>query len=247
MSPSRPYRDAAGKTLTDYPRPSVAVDTAVLTVPDGADTVHVLLVRRAGSHEKGAWALPGTFLHDGETLADAVLRSLRDKAGVQGLAPRQLHVFDDPHRDDRGWVLSVAHLDVVPWPRIAPAATAREDVHLVAVDEAIGLPFDHDAIVTRAVSRAARPLPGAPRPGPAAAQPVHAARAARPARSRPGPGSAEGHLPSTHAAPTARPPPATARASSASPRCSSATPEPRPESRPRPGGSPPSPPRFRRQ
>ena len=96
MSPSRPYRDAAGKTLTDYPRPSVAVDTAVLTVPDGADTVHVLLVRRAGSHEKGAWALPGTFLHDGETLADAVLRSLRDKAGVQGLAPRQLHVFDDP-------------------------------------------------------------------------------------------------------------------------------------------------------
>ena len=152
MSPSRPYRDDAGKTLTDYPRPSVAVDTAVLTVPDGADTVHVLLVRRAGSHEKGAWALPGTFLHDGETLADAVLRSLRDKAGVQGLAPRQLHVFDDPHRDDRGWVLSVAHLDVVPWPRIAPAATAREDVHLVAVDEAIGLPFDHDAIVTRAVT-----------------------------------------------------------------------------------------------
>jgi 8-oxo-dGTP diphosphatase len=39
---------------------------------------------------------------------------------------------------------------VVPWPRIAPAATAREDVHLVAVDEAVGLPFDHDAIVTMA-------------------------------------------------------------------------------------------------
>ena len=152
MSPSRPYRDAAGNTLTDYPRPSVAVDTAVLTVPDGADTVHVLLVRRAGSHEKGAWALPGTFLHPGETLADAVLRSLRDKAGVQGLAPRQLHVFDDPHRDDRGWVLSVAHLDVVAWPRIAAAATAREDVHLVPVEQAIGLPFDHDAIVTLAVT-----------------------------------------------------------------------------------------------
>ena len=39
-----------------------------------------------------------------------------------------------------------------PWPRIAPAATAREDVHLVAVDQAIGLPFDHDAIVTKAVT-----------------------------------------------------------------------------------------------
>ena len=152
MSPSRPYRDATGRTLTDYPRPSVAVDTAVLTVPDGADTVHVLLVRRAGSHEKGAWALPGTFLHAGETLTDAVLRSLRDKAGIQGLAPGQLHVFDDPTRDDRGWVLSVAHLDVVPWPRIAPASTAREDVRLVPVEEAHLLPFDHDAIVTRALA-----------------------------------------------------------------------------------------------
>jgi len=32
------YRDSAEHTLTDYPRPSVAVDTAVLTVtphPDG--------------------------------------------------------------------------------------------------------------------------------------------------------------------------------------------------------------------
>ena len=151
MSPSRPYRDADGNTLADYPRPSVAVDTAVLTVPDRADTVHVLLVQRAGSHEKGAWALPGTFLHVGETLADAVLRSLRDKAGVQGLAPRQLHVFDDPHRDDRGWVLSVAHLDVVAWSRIAAVATG-EDVHLVPVEEAHGLPFDHDAIVTRALA-----------------------------------------------------------------------------------------------
>ena len=151
MSPSRRYRDATGKTLADYPRPSVAVDTAVLTVPEGADTVHVLLVRRAGSHKKGAWALPGTFLHAGETLADAVLRSLRDKAGVQGLAPRPLHVFDDPNRDDRGWVLSVAHLDVVAWPRIA-AVTTREDVHLVPTRQAIGLPFDHDAILTLALA-----------------------------------------------------------------------------------------------
>ena len=201
MSPSRPYRDAAGKTLTDYPRPSVAVDTAVLTVPEGADTVHVLLVRRAGSHEKGAWALPGTFLHDGETLADAVLRSLRDKAGVQGLAPRQLHVFDDPHRDDRGWVLSVAHLDVVAWPRIAAAAT-REDVHLVAVEEAIGLPFDHDAIVTMAVAALRDRYREHPDPDRLLPSPftLHELRPLHEAVARRVP--AQGHLPPTHAAPT---------------------------------------------
>ena len=43
-----------------------------------------------------AGPFPGTFLHEGETLADAVDRSLRDKANVRGLHPRQLHVFDDP-------------------------------------------------------------------------------------------------------------------------------------------------------
>lgn len=146
------FRDSAGKTLTDYPRPSVAVDTAVLTVPDGATTLHVLLVKRAGSHDAGAWALPGTFLHEGERLVDAVLRSLRDKAGIQGTSPKQLHVFDDPTRDDRGWVISVAHLDVVPWPRLAPVATGRDDVRLVPVDDATNLPFDHDTIVTLAVT-----------------------------------------------------------------------------------------------
>ena len=61
---------------------------------------------------------PGTFLHEGETLADAVDRSLRKKANVRGLHPRQLHVFDDPRRDDRGWVLSVAHVEVVQAERL---------------------------------------------------------------------------------------------------------------------------------
>jgi 8-oxo-dGTP diphosphatase len=151
MSPPRPYVDAAGKTLAEYPRPSVAVDTALLTVPEGSDALHLLLIRRAGTHRKGAWALPGTFVHEGETLADAVLRSLQDKAGVEGLSPRQLHVFDDPRRDDRGWVLSVAHLDVVAWPRIAAAVSDREDVRLELADQVNGLPFDHDAIVAMAV------------------------------------------------------------------------------------------------
>ena len=48
-----------------------------------------------------------------ETLTDAVRRSLGGKAGVNGVPPRQLHVFDDPDRDERGWVHSVAHVAVV--------------------------------------------------------------------------------------------------------------------------------------
>jgi 8-oxo-dGTP diphosphatase len=147
------YRDPSGKTLADYPRPSVAVDTAVLTVgADGALTV--LLIRRAGGHRRAEWALPGTFLHPGETLADAVRRSLADKAGLApATTPRQLHVFDDPARDDRGWVLSVAHVLVTPARSVQPVVAARpDDVWLRPVTEARGLPFDHDRIVELAVA-----------------------------------------------------------------------------------------------
>lgn len=137
------------KRLEDYPRPSVAVDTAVLTIPSGPDPrLSVLLVRREGRHRNGQWLLPGTFIHPGETLAQAALRALETKAGVEGLHPRQLHVFDDPCRDDRGWVLSVAHADVVPVERLAPALS--DDVILAPVDEVTGLAFDHDAIVRMA-------------------------------------------------------------------------------------------------
>ena len=94
------------------------------------------------------WALPGTFLHEGETLAEAVERSLRDKAGVHGIRPRQLHVFDAPDRDDRGWVLSVAHVAVVrPDQLESPEAHSATEVRLVPVDRPGELVWDHSDIV----------------------------------------------------------------------------------------------------
>lgn len=139
------YRDRSGRALEDYPRPSVAVDTALLTAIDG--TLSVLQVRRAAGR---GWALPGTFLHPGERLIDAVQRSLRDKAGVEGRSPRQLQVFDDPRRDDRGWVLSVAHVDACPVEvfdgrlleatRLAPASAPGR------------LPYGHEQIIELAVA-----------------------------------------------------------------------------------------------
>ncbi|PRY10243.1 NUDIX hydrolase [Kineococcus rhizosphaerae] len=142
--------------LQSYVRPSVAVDTVVLTVAPDAG-LSVLLVRGPG----GGWALPGTFLHEGETLAQAVLRSLRDKAHVDGLRPRQLHVFDALDRDDRGWVLSVAHLDVVPWERLTPVP---DDVRLVPPDRTGPLPFDHAEIVDLGVQHTRREYAAAPDP-----------------------------------------------------------------------------------
>lgn len=137
--------NSSGRTLTDYPRPSVAVDTAVLT-PDPDLGLAVLQVRRAQGR---GWALPGTFLHEGETLADAVQRSLADKAGVHGLTPRQLHVFDALGRDDRGWVLSVAHVAVVPAVRLS--TRFPEAIRLVPVHAPGRLVYDHAEIIALAV------------------------------------------------------------------------------------------------
>lgn len=112
---------------------------------EGAELL-VLQVRRSGDT---GWALPGTFLHPGERLADAVERSLRAKSGVRGLRPRQLHVFDDPDRDDRGWVLSVAHLAVVAPARLASRFPDR--TRLMPTSRPGRLPHDHASIVARAV------------------------------------------------------------------------------------------------
>jgi 8-oxo-dGTP diphosphatase len=140
----RTYRDSSGRALTDYPRPSVAVDTAVLTLDRNLRLV-VLEVRRATGN---GWTLPGTFLHRGETLADAVDRSLRIKANVRGLHPRQLCVLDDPQRDDRGWVLSVAHVGVVPSDQLESRFAAK--TRLVPVSAPGRLPYDHASIISQA-------------------------------------------------------------------------------------------------
>jgi 8-oxo-dGTP diphosphatase len=159
---AKPYRDSGAASLTDYPRPSVAVDTAVLTLAPRTNPARgapphrlsVLLVRRPEGVGGAQWALPGTFLHQGEHLADAVSRSLAQKAGVNGGHPAQLAVFDDPDRDERGWVLSVAHLAVIPYAALEDALLGDPGrVRLAPVSRLVPLPYDHKAIVAAAVRR----------------------------------------------------------------------------------------------
>ena len=114
----------------------------------------ILLVRRP-PQSVGAlagWALPGTFLHEGETLAEAVRRSLEVKAGVTGREPQQLRVFDDPARDDRGWVLSVAHLDVLAFDDLE-RLREPSNTRIAALPSRLRLPYDHLAIIDLATER----------------------------------------------------------------------------------------------
>ena len=95
------------------------------------------------------WALPGTFLWKGERLADAVERSLEVKAGVHGVEPHQLRVFDDPDRDERGWVISVAHRAAVRPDQLSSRLASQ--TRLVPVERPGRLIYDHRLIIAEAV------------------------------------------------------------------------------------------------
>ena len=132
--------------LDAFPRPSVAVDVAVMTVTEAGE-LGVLLHRRSGDRA-GTWALPGRFLRERERLASAVERTLSEKCGLSrkalaGRVPRQLHV---------------AHLLALPHARLVPAIDGNSDVtvalirrdRLVLPDGQKGLPYGQDEIVARA-------------------------------------------------------------------------------------------------
>src|ERR1700759_756149 len=127
------WKDKDGKTLKDFPQPTLAVDIALLTVPEPFtedSRVHVLLHRRSDGFASGNWALPGTLVRKKERLSGAVTRALRIKTGVTGVEPVQLGVFDDPDRDARGWVLTVAHAGLLPYQPLAAAVSQSPDVTL---------------------------------------------------------------------------------------------------------------------
>lgn len=157
-----PTRALSGATdLSRFPRPSVAVDVAVMTITDAAD-LGVLVHRRTGDRAN-TWALPGRFLRERERLAEAVTRTLEEKCHLSqeslvGRRPRQLHVFDDPDRDDRGWVLSIAHLLALPHEHLGPVVASHDDLAIAPIrrgravlpDGQAELPFGQDEIVARA-------------------------------------------------------------------------------------------------
>ena len=135
-----------------YPRPALTVDCVVFGFDDGE--LKVLLIRRDLEPFKGSWALPGGFVHLDETLDDAARRELREETGVQDVYLEQLYTFGDLKRDPRERVVTVAYYALVPLGRhqLKPATDASAAAWFGVADLPT-LAFDHDRIVTTAVTR----------------------------------------------------------------------------------------------
>jgi 8-oxo-dGTP diphosphatase len=156
--------------LETYPRPSLAVDPAILSVEDGR--LVTLLWRRENPPSDGAWALPGVFVNEDESLEEAVARGLATKAGITDrVVTHQMLTWNKPGRDPRGWVVTVAYLVLLHASRLDLAASANgttgrfvvEVPRRPAADMAVRLhgpngelvqpAFDHDQILGHVVWR----------------------------------------------------------------------------------------------
>ena len=95
----------------------LAFDCVVLTVLDRQ--LHVAIAKRRQKNEvgqsdpfPGALSLPGGYVREDEAIADTIQRRLGPEIGLN-LRPVHFGVFDDPARDPRHRVVSIAYYALI--------------------------------------------------------------------------------------------------------------------------------------
>lgn len=140
------------KYTYNYPRPAVTVDCVIFGFDK--NELKVLLTQRAIEPDLGKWAFPGGFINEEETADDCARRKLKEEAGLEDIFMEQLYTFTDVVRDPRYRVISIAYYALVrSTDLILTAGFGINDVRWFSLDEAKGLAFDHDHILTVAIER----------------------------------------------------------------------------------------------
>jgi len=139
--------------MPDLERSVLAVDVVLFGLRQGE--LHLVLTERDHEPFRGRPSLPGVAVQEDETLAQAALRALQEKAGIAPEDPTWIHLeqlatFDALFRDPRGRTVSVAYLGLAR-EEVSPAtgSTWRPVVDLLPGT----LPFDHNEIVDAALAR----------------------------------------------------------------------------------------------
>ncbi len=127
----------------------VATDFVLFGLDD--DAVFVLLIKRLNPPFKDSWALPGGFLDPCEDLKACALRELREETSVDLTDTELIGIYDDPNRDPRGRVVSVAYAAVVNKNSVNPkAADDAKSLAWHPLQKLPDLAFDHQRIITDA-------------------------------------------------------------------------------------------------
>ncbi|MDX1934823.1 MAG: NUDIX domain-containing protein [Capsulimonadales bacterium] len=154
--------DPTAYDITQFDRPSVAVDIVAFVIGSfqcaKGNCLHVLLIRRGIEPFRGAWALPGGFIHLTESPDEAAQRELIEETGLSGASYlEQLYTFGRPDRDPRTRVISIAYYALLPLnegnfanPR---AGTDAAEAQWWPADALPELAFDHREIIDTALAR----------------------------------------------------------------------------------------------
>lgn len=132
----------------------VAVDAIVFGYSK-QEGVSVLLIERKYDPFKNAWALPGGFVLNHESLEEAVVRELNEETGIHVNYLEQLYTFGNPARDPRKRVISIAYFALVKSGQFQQlkASTDAESAQWFNIKQLPKLAFDHKQIVDMAIER----------------------------------------------------------------------------------------------
>lgn len=140
------------KQFDQYQNPAIAIDLVVFGYHE--QELSVLLLNRNEEPFKDYWTLPGAFVQMEELFAQTCSRILETKLGMKNIYLEQLYSFDDPARDPRGRVLSVAHFALInPEQFEIAAGNMANDVKWFPVKKIPKLGFDHKLIFQKAIER----------------------------------------------------------------------------------------------
>lgn len=146
-----------GTALSCYETPLVTVDIVLFTVTQNC--LKVLLIQRKQPPFEHMWAIPGGFIHVGETLEQAANRRLFEETNIDDLYLEQLGSFGRPDRDPRARVITVAYYALVSATKLHLQAHANaEDVGWFSINELPELAFDHAEIAKKALEKLKRHL-----------------------------------------------------------------------------------------
>ena len=132
--------------VSPYWHPSVATDVALFTLRQGE--LYLLCVKRK---DDGAWALPGGFMQQGESLDQCAARELKEETGIEVPYLRHFANYSEPDRDPREQVISIAYVAIHPSGKLRlKADTDVSDVNWFKVRDLPSLAFDHNKIAADA-------------------------------------------------------------------------------------------------
>jgi len=132
----------------------VAVDAVVFGYSRN-EGVSVLLIQRKYEPFKNAWAIPGGFVMEGESLEQAVRRELVEETGINVQYLEQLYTFGEPGRDPRQHIVSIAYFALVKSSLFQQlnASTDAENAQWFNIDHLPVLAFDHQVVLSKAIER----------------------------------------------------------------------------------------------